>query len=169
LLSCELNLQRDWRQYATFWLSHNIQGSTLLVAQLVEALRYKPEGRGFDSRWCHRYSSLTYYFRPHYAPGVDSASNRNEYQAHRVSRIIALPIPVHGYRRQWGVKVTHRPLFTPMKDPVLVVQEAGWTPGQVRTGAKNLVPTGIRSRNRPASSQSLYRLRYPAHKEVTHR
>ena len=21
--------------------------------QLVEALRYKPEGRGFDSRWCH--------------------------------------------------------------------------------------------------------------------
>jgi hypothetical protein len=26
---------------------------TLLVAQLVEALRYKPEGRGFDSRWCH--------------------------------------------------------------------------------------------------------------------
>ena len=28
-------------------------GGTLLVAQLVEALRYKPEGRGFDSRWCH--------------------------------------------------------------------------------------------------------------------
>jgi len=26
---------------------------TLLVAQLVEALRYKPEGRGFDSQWCH--------------------------------------------------------------------------------------------------------------------
>jgi hypothetical protein len=23
------------------------------VAQLVEALRYKPEGRRFDSRWCH--------------------------------------------------------------------------------------------------------------------
>jgi hypothetical protein len=23
----------------------------LEVAQLVEALRYKPEGRGFDSRW----------------------------------------------------------------------------------------------------------------------
>ena len=23
------------------------------VEQLVEALRYKPEGRGFDSRWCH--------------------------------------------------------------------------------------------------------------------
>jgi hypothetical protein len=24
-----------------------------VVAQLVEALRYKPEGRGFDSGWCH--------------------------------------------------------------------------------------------------------------------
>jgi hypothetical protein len=23
------------------------------VAQLIEALRYKPERRGFDSRWCH--------------------------------------------------------------------------------------------------------------------
>ena len=29
------------------------------VAQLVEALCYKPEGRGFDSRWCHRNFSLT--------------------------------------------------------------------------------------------------------------
>jgi hypothetical protein len=23
------------------------------VAQVIEALRYKPEGRGFDSQWCH--------------------------------------------------------------------------------------------------------------------
>jgi hypothetical protein len=23
-----------------------------VVAQLIEALRYKPEGRGFNSRWC---------------------------------------------------------------------------------------------------------------------
>jgi hypothetical protein len=29
------------------------QRGTPLVAQLVAALRYKPEGRGFDSRWCH--------------------------------------------------------------------------------------------------------------------
>jgi len=50
------------------------------VAQLVEALRYKPEGRGFDSRWCHWNFSSTQSFRSHYGPGVDSASNRNEYQ-----------------------------------------------------------------------------------------
>ena len=50
------------------------------MAQLVEALRYKPEGRGFDSRLCHWNFSLTQSFRPHIGPGVDSASNRNEYQ-----------------------------------------------------------------------------------------
>ena len=45
----------------------------------VVSLRYKPEGRGFDSRWCHWNFSLSS-FRPHYVPGVDSTSNRNEYQ-----------------------------------------------------------------------------------------
>jgi hypothetical protein len=39
------------------------------VEQLVEALRYKPASRGFDSR-----------FRPHCGPGVVSACKRNEYQ-----------------------------------------------------------------------------------------
>ena len=50
------------------------------MAQLVEALRYKLESREFDSRWCHWNFSLTQSFRLHYGPGVDSASNRNEYQ-----------------------------------------------------------------------------------------
>ena len=34
-------------------------GGTLIVAQLVEALRYKLEVRGFDCRWCHWNFSLT--------------------------------------------------------------------------------------------------------------
>ena len=51
-----------------------------LVVQLVEALRNKPEGHGFDSWWFHWNFSLNWSFRPHYDPGVDSASNRNEYQ-----------------------------------------------------------------------------------------
>jgi hypothetical protein len=50
------------------------------VAQLVEALCYELERRGFDSRWCHWDFPLTLSFRPHYGPGVDSASNRNKYQ-----------------------------------------------------------------------------------------
>jgi hypothetical protein len=49
---------------------------------VFKALRYKPAGRGFDSRWCHWNFSVTQSFRSHYGPGVDSASNRNEYQAY---------------------------------------------------------------------------------------
>jgi hypothetical protein len=41
------------------------------------------------------------------------------------------------------VSVTPRPLSTPGKDPVPIVQEAGWAPGPVWTGAENLAPTGI--------------------------
>jgi len=47
---------------------------------MVEALRYKPEGRGVNYRCCHWNFSLTKFFRPLYGPGVDSASNRNECQ-----------------------------------------------------------------------------------------
>ena len=49
------------------------------MAQLVQALRYKREGCGFDSQRCGWNFSSTY-FRPYYGPGVDSASNSNEYQ-----------------------------------------------------------------------------------------
>jgi len=48
--------------------------------QLVEALCYRPEGCGFDSRRCHWKSLLTQSFQPHCGPRVDSASNRNEHQ-----------------------------------------------------------------------------------------
>jgi hypothetical protein len=50
------------------------------IAYLVETLCYKPEGRVFDSWWGHWIFQLTSSFQPHYYPGVDSASNRNEYQ-----------------------------------------------------------------------------------------
>ena len=50
------------------------------VAQLVKALCKKTEGRRFDSRWCHWNFSLTQFFRPHYGPQIDSASDRNAYQ-----------------------------------------------------------------------------------------
>ena len=84
--------------------------------------------------------------------------------AHRRSRGIALVFHDHGTRRGWGVSVTPRPLLTPGKDPVPIVQEPGWAPGAVWTGAENPPPTGFRSPDRPARSQSLYRLSYPAMK-----
>jgi hypothetical protein len=59
------------------------------VAQRVDARRYKPGGRvrfpmgslGF---------LLTYSLRPHYDPGVDSASNRNEYKEDKGGRCVGL-------------------------------------------------------------------------------
>jgi hypothetical protein len=60
------------------------------------------------------------------------------------------------------VSSTPRPHFTPGKDPVPILQEAGWAPGPVWRGEENLVPTGIRSPDRPARSQTLYRPSYPA-------
>jgi hypothetical protein len=81
--------------------------------------------------------------------------------AHRGSRCIALLIHNHGTRRGRGVNVTSRPLFTPGKDPILIVHVAGWAPGPVWTGAENLAPTGIRSPDRLDRSQSLYHLSYP--------
>ena len=69
--------------------------------------------------------------------------------------------------RRWGVvSSTPRLHFTHRKDPVPIVQEAGWAPGPVWTGRKScphqdLIP------DHPACSQSLYWLSYPAHKLVS--
>jgi hypothetical protein len=50
--------------------------------------------------------------------------------------------------------------FTPWKDPVPIVYEVGWTPRPVWWGTENLAPFGIRSSDRQARIQSLYRLSY---------
>ena len=43
----------------------------------------------------------------------------------------------------WGVSVTPRQHLTPGKDPVPIVQEAGWASGPVWTGAENIAPPGF--------------------------
>ena len=59
-------------------------------------------------------------------------------------KVIALLLHGRGTRRGWVVSSTSRPHFTPRKDPVPILQEAGWPQG--RSGrAENLVPTWIRS------------------------
>ena len=58
--------------------------------------------------------------------------------------------------------------FTPLTDLVPIVQESGLAPEPVWTGAENIAPTGIRSPDRPARSESLYRLRYPGPPRVMH-
>ena len=57
--------------------------------------------------------------------------------AHRVGRGIALLFNDRCTRREWVVSSTPRLHFTPGKDPVPVLQEAGWAPGPVWTGGKS--------------------------------
>ena len=66
------------------------------------------------------------------------------------------------------VSSTPRPQFTPGKDPVPILQEAGWAPGPVWTGGKS-PPHRDSIPERPARSQSLYRLSYPAHDGTSNR
>ena len=63
----------------------------------------------------------------HYRPGI----------AHRVGRGIALLFHDRGTRRGWVVSSTPRPHFTPGKDQVPILQEAGWATGPVWTGGKS--------------------------------
>ena len=48
-----LDPQKSQLNLAPLFLVGSTRYGGYTVAQLVEALRYKPEGRGFDSRWCH--------------------------------------------------------------------------------------------------------------------
>ena len=84
-----------------------------------------------------------------YRPGV----------AQKVGRGIGLLFHDRGTRRGWVVSSTPRPHFTPGKDPVPILQQAGWAPGPVWTGGisrphRDSIP------DRPARSQSLYRLSF---------
>ena len=87
-----------------------------------------------------------------YRPGV----------AQRVGRGIALLFHDRGTRRRWVVSSTPWPHFTPEKDPIPILQEAGWASGPVWTGGKSR-PHRDSIPDRPAHSQSLYWLSYLVH------
>ena len=61
---------------------------------------------------------------------------------------------------EWVVNATPRPLYPREREPVAIVQEAGWASGPVLMASENLAPTGIRSPDRPTHRESLYQLRY---------
>jgi len=79
-----------------------------------------------------------------------------------VGRDIAVLFHDRGTRRGWVFSGTPRPHFTPGKDPVPILQEAEWAPGPVWTDGKSR-PHRESIPDRPANSQSPYRLSYPAH------
>ena len=88
--------------------------------------------------------------------------------AHRGSRGIALVFIDHGTRRGWGVSVTPRPVFTPGKTRYPLYRRLGGPQGRSGQVRKISPSTGIRPADRPARSQSLYWLSYPAHTHTGH-
>ena len=90
--------------------------------------------------------------RSRYRPGV----------AQRLGRGIAILFYDRGTRRGWVVSSTPRPYFTPGKDPLPIVQEAGWTPEPVWKVGKSR-PHRDSIADRSARSQSIYRVSCPAH------
>jgi len=84
--------------------------------------------------------------------------------AQRVGRGIALLFHDCGTRTGWVVSSTPRPHFTYGKNSAPILQEAGWAPGPVWTGGKSR-PHRDSIPDRPARSQSLYRLSYSVHKK----
>ena len=85
--------------------------------------------------------------------------------AQRVGRGIALLFHDRDTRRGCVVSSTPRPHFIPGKDTVSILQEAGWVAGPVWTGGKSR-PHQDSISDRPAHSQSLYRLSYTLPKDL---
>jgi len=71
--------------------------------------------------------------------------------AQRVGRGLALLFHDRGTRRGWVDSSTPRPHFTLWKDPVPILQKAGWAPGSVWTGGKSR-PHRDSTPDRPARS-----------------
>ena len=63
----------------------------------------------------------------------------------------------------WVVMPRHDRLPPKKETRYPLYRRLSWSSGPVWTGAENLAPTGIRSPDRPARSESLYRLSYPGY------
>ena len=88
--------------------------------------------------------------------------------AQTVGRGIALLFHDGGVRRGLVVSSTLRPHFTPGKDPVSILQEAGWAPGPVWTDGKSRSSPGFDIQTVQFVAQSLYRLSYRAQIVYSH-
>ena len=65
--------------------------------------------------------------------------------------------------RDGGVNATPQPLYPRERDPVPIVQEAGWAPGPVWTGAENLASTGLDPRTAQPVASRYTDYAIPAH------
>ena len=86
--------------------------------------------------------------------------------AHRRSRGIALLFHDHGTRRGEGSASRPGCSLSPRKDQYPLYRRLGGPQGRSGQVRKISPPPGFDPRTRPARSQSLYRLSYPAHTYV---
>ena len=134
-MSDQFDAETSTWQHTTLTTDRHVPGGNRthnLSRRAAADLRLRP--RGHRDRQKHVVKVKVKWSR--YRPGV----------AQRVGKGIALLFHDRGTRTRWVVSSTPLPHSTPGKEPVSIVQEAGWAPGPVWTG-ENLVPTGIRSRS----------------------
>jgi hypothetical protein len=108
--------------FSLFPLGRNIYSSLLRTEHQVKEVRFAlpPGDNPIAVNKC-----IIYQNRPRRPRGVE------EVQLYSFFNLSA----------RWSGRSTPRlGRFTPGKDPVPIVEEAGWAPGQVWTGAENLAP-----------------------------
>jgi len=110
---CQLPCMSVWPHWADFsWNSH--QNMSKKFCDLKYNIKYKT----------YIYIKVKW---SRYRPGLTQ----------RVGRGIALLFHDRATRRGWVVSSTPRPHFTPRKEPVSILQVAGWALGPVWTGGKS--------------------------------
>ena len=81
---------------------------------LPETLHYKLEGLRLFSRWGHCVFSLTYSLWPHNGPGINSATNKDEYQEYfmgdKGGRCVGLTVAI--IEKLWEPSVPYRDCLT---------------------------------------------------------
>jgi len=66
-----------------------------------------------------------------------------------------------GDRKGWVAGTMPWLLISYERDAILIVQETGWALGPIWMGPENLTTTRVRTPDRPARGDSLYKVHYP--------
>jgi hypothetical protein len=126
----ECNTLRRYTYRSTKYMDNMLDWRVTWRGTVGEALRFKQEDHGFDSRWCHWYFSLTYSFWPYNGPRGDSASNMNIYWEVKTAGL-------------WGWQTYHLRVPTVFKSVIFKLLEHSG-PVQACTGTALSFPSASR-------------------------
>jgi len=145
--------------------AHKANNSTIIQEIILFGTKVNIN-QSYKTRQNMQHRQTYHLFDDVYIPYSQHEYSTSNYKL-KVSDPVTGPVLPRGWedrctRRGWVVSSTLRPHFTSGKDPVPILQEAGWAPGPVWKGG-NSRPHRDSIPDRPARSQSLYRLSYRAH------